>query len=225
MPLQTIELIESETAPLLANFFKAGQDNVMNFDLLLQMLDQKEILPLLASYFFRANLCLFNNKCKETIEHVYQSPAVFQKLIQHSSHSAISNTLQLYLSLDMNKNLPKCPERLATKVGVVKSILQRITEEGSTQGVNSVLAIENLSAVLIEVVDKYFLIVDGKAMMEVLCSQESVQAMLDLIKVESESSFPAFHFFISLINYYSYSSFSDDPKTSPETLKKNAEKL
>lgn len=39
-------------------------------------------------------------------------------------------------------------------------------------------------------------------------------------------AFPVFSFFISLINYYSFSSFnSNDPNTSAETARKNAERL
>ena len=35
---------------------------MLNFDLMFTILDQNEILPLLAGYFFRANLCILNNK-------------------------------------------------------------------------------------------------------------------------------------------------------------------
>jgi len=62
--------------------------------------------------------------------------------------------------------------------------------------------------VLIETVDKYYLIVDGKQMIEVITSQPCVQIMVELINQQNEIAFPAFGFFIALINYYSFSSFN-----------------
>jgi hypothetical protein len=64
--------------------------------------------------------------------------------------------------------------------------------------------------VLIETVDKYYLIVDGKQMIEVITDQPSVEIMMRLIKDNHEVAFPAFSYFISLINYYSFSSFNTD---------------
>lgn len=77
---------------------------MLNFDLLFSVLDQHDILPLLAGYFFRTNLCLLNNRYKETIDRVYSKPKIFHSLIRHSEHMAISNTVQLFLNLDINKS-------------------------------------------------------------------------------------------------------------------------
>lgn len=65
LPLQVIEMIEAETTCILNGFFKEGElKEMLNFDLLFSMLEQTEILPLLAGYFFRTNLCLLNNRYK-----------------------------------------------------------------------------------------------------------------------------------------------------------------
>jgi hypothetical protein len=72
------------------------------------------------------------------------------------------------------------------------------------------LIVENLMTVLIETIEKYYLILDGKAMVEILTSQQCIETMLALIKENWEGAFPAFNFFISLINYYSFSSFNAD---------------
>jgi len=67
------------------------------------MLEQSEVLPLLAGYFFRTNLCLLNNRYKEVIDRIYSNTKIFQNLINHSEYMAISNTIQLFLNLDINK--------------------------------------------------------------------------------------------------------------------------
>jgi hypothetical protein len=72
------------------------------------------------------------------------------------------------------------------------------------------LIVENLMTVLIETIEKYYLILDGKSMVEILTSQQCIETMLALIKENWEGAFPAFNFFISLINYYSFSSFNAD---------------
>lgn len=64
--------------------------------------------------------------------------------------------------------------------------------------------------VLIEVIEKYYLLLDGKVLVEALTSQQAIETMLALIKENWEGAFPAFNFFISLINYYSFSSFNSD---------------
>jgi hypothetical protein len=48
--------------------------------------------------------------------------------------------------------------------------------------------------------------------------------MLALIKENWEGAYPAFNFFISLINYYSFSSFNAD-ETDPEKKLKNLQRL
>jgi hypothetical protein len=50
------------------------------------------------------------------------------------------------------------------KLDVIKLIFKQIEEEGRKKGPDSAAIIENLCSVLIETVDKYYLICDGKHM-------------------------------------------------------------
>lgn len=70
-----------------------------------KLLDAPEVLPLLAGYLFRANICLLNNRQKETIDKIYSMPQVFSKLIDHSYLMSITNIIQLFLNLDLNKHM------------------------------------------------------------------------------------------------------------------------
>ena len=65
LPLLAIEMIETETTCILNNFFKeTGKHDAVFFDNLFQCLSEHEILPVLAGYIFRVNLCLMNNRQK-----------------------------------------------------------------------------------------------------------------------------------------------------------------
>ncbi len=61
-------------------------------------------------------------------------------------------------------------------------------------------------------------------LVEILTSQQCIETMLALIKENWEGAYPAFNFFISLINYYSFSSFNAD-ETDPEKKSKNLQRL
>jgi hypothetical protein len=128
LPLQSIEMVETETTCILNGFFREGEGQVLNFDLMCSMVDQEEVLPLLAGYFFRANLCLLNNKYKETIDRIYGNPRYFHRMIGHAQHMAISNTIQLFLNLDSSKNPVSQPEKLSIKLEVIKAIIDRLKE-------------------------------------------------------------------------------------------------
>ena len=102
--------------------------------------------------------------------------------------------------------------------------MQRIENERKAKGPDSGVVIENLMTVLIETIEKYYLILDGKTLVEILTSQQCIETMLALIKDNWEGAYPAFNFFISLINYYSFSSFNAD-ETDPEKIHKNLQRL
>ena len=53
--------------------------------------------------------------------------------------------------------------------------------EGRKKGIDSSAILENLCSVLIETIDKYYLIVDGKQMIETIISQPNIQIMLQII--------------------------------------------
>lgn len=104
---------------------------------MMSMLDQQEVLPLLAGYFFRTNLCLLNNKYKETVDRVYANSKVFKSLIANSDNMAISNTIQLFLNLDINKNVTSQPQKLAIKCEVIRSIFQKMSDQSRKRGPDS----------------------------------------------------------------------------------------
>lgn len=78
---------------------------------------------------------------------------------------------------------------------------------------------------MIETVDKFYLIQDGKQMIEVITDQTSIDVMMGLIRENNELAFPAFSFFISLINYYSFSSFNTEEIQNAELARKNVERM
>lgn len=51
-------------------------------------------------------------------------------------------------------------------------------------------------------------------MIEVIIDQPSIEIMITLIKDNNEIALSAFAFFISLINYYSFSSFNSEEQTN-----------
>lgn len=85
--------------------------------------------------------------------------------------------------------------------------------------------IENLCSVLLETIEKYYLIVDGKQMMEIITSDKIISVMMNLIQSNiHDHAFSGCNFLISLINYYSFSSFNSDDLNT-EAGKKNLERL
>lgn len=67
-----------------------------------------QVLPMLAGYFLRVNICLLNNKYRETIDCMYENERNFELLLENSHSLSITNTLQVYLNLDLTKN-PQTP--------------------------------------------------------------------------------------------------------------------
>jgi len=54
--------------------------------------------------------------------------------------------------------------------------------ENKIRSYKSAAIIENLCSVLIETIDKYYLILDGKPMIEAIVEQSSIEVMMTLIK-------------------------------------------
>jgi hypothetical protein len=148
------------------------------------------------------------------------------KMINHANHMAMTNILQLFLNLDTNKcQIPHTEEKLTQKINVLQSIITRIQTEHTINSLDSATIIENLCSILVETIEKYYLIVDGKQMMEVIVGEKCITTMMGLLKSTNHGhAFSACNFFISLINYYSFSSFNVD-ELSSEAAKKNLERL
>lgn len=87
---------------------------------------------------------------------------------------AISNTVQLFLNLDINKSTTSQPDKLSIKLDIMRAIIKKIDTENKIRSQSSSSIIENLCSVLIETVDKYYLIQDGKQMIEVITDQSSI---------------------------------------------------
>lgn len=225
-PLMAVEMVETETTCILNTFFKEAAPKTTYIEAMFGFLDGKDLLPMLAGYFFRVNICLMNNRQKETVETLYAKPHLLMKLVDHAEHMPIANVIQLYLNLDINKHVSvENEDRTKTKVELVGRILRKIESEMKVKSDRSCIIIENLCVILCETIEKYYLIVDGKSMMDIITSDKTISLFMGLVRnSEKEYAFPAFNFFISLINYYSFSSFNVDD-VSTEAGKKNLERL
>lgn len=140
---------------------------------------------------------------------------------------AASNIVQLFLNLDINKhqNIGTSEEKLKIKLEVLNKIVNKIETESMNKREKSCNILENLCLILCETIEKYYLIIDGKQLMDIITSEKTILAIMSLIRSSSSDyAFPGFNFCISLINYYSFSSFNVDDVTT-EAGKKVLEKL
>lgn len=107
---------------------------------------------------------------------MYDFKGPLLQLANHTYNKAIVNTLLLYLNLDMTRNPVIQPERTQIKLQVLKVLYSQIKSsfEGykKDNGKNdkNEIVIENICDVLIEIVEKYYLITDGKVMLDYIAS-------------------------------------------------------
>ena len=89
------------------------------------------------------------------------------------------------------------------------------------------MRVENLSSVLIELLEKYYLIADGKQMVDqILYQDNNVKSLFkNLTNKNSDISMSLLNILISVVKYYSLSSFNSEEWNNPEQRKKNEEKL
>lgn len=74
---------------------------------------------------------------------------------------------------------------------------------------------QNLTNILIEVVEKYYLISDGKAMLEPILASASIELFTDMAMSSVPFiAMPAITLLISLVNYYSFSNMNNEDKES-----------
>ena len=57
---------------------------------------------------------------------MYANKEVLQLLASHCYSQALTNTLMIYLNLDMTKNPQPNPDRLLIKVNIVKTLFDKI---------------------------------------------------------------------------------------------------
>lgn len=107
---------------------------------------------------------------------IYDFKSPLLQLANHTYNKALVNTLLLYLNLDMTRNPIIHPGRTQLKLQVLKvlysqirSSFQNYKADGGKNEKNEIV-IENICEVLIEIVEKYYLITDGKAMLDYVTS-------------------------------------------------------
>ena len=59
---------------------------------------------------------------------MYENPRNFDLLLENCQSLSITNTLQVYLNLDLTKNAQTPPERLNTKINVINRLMRIIDE-------------------------------------------------------------------------------------------------
>lgn len=110
------------------------------------------------------------------VDIVYDFKTPLLQLATHTYNKAIVNTLLLYLNLDMTRNPTVQPERTQLKLQILKILYQKLTisfEQSKIDAFNneqSEIEVENICDILIEIVEKYYLIVDGKIMLDFIAT-------------------------------------------------------
>lgn len=84
------------------------------------------------------------------------------------------NTLQLYLLLDVDKFPSPNQERINFKLLLLNELCCRVKLEYDNYKQNpseqSLIVLESISELIVEVVDRYYLIADGKLFLEIIMS-------------------------------------------------------
>ena len=107
---------------------------------------------------------------------------------------------------------------------MIRKILELLSNEEKKAGEDSGVIAENLILILNEIVDKYYLIADGKAMMDQLLNEKSISMLMGMVSRQSEFSLNAMQLCLCLMKYYSFSSFNSEDG-SEELRRKNMERL
>lgn len=77
------------------------------------------------------------------------------------------------------------------------------------------LVVQNISTILMEVADRYYLIADGKEMLDIILTEKPIEMFLAMSsEANTLISQPAINMLVSLVNYYSFSSLNSEDKTS-----------
>ena len=107
---------------------------------------------------------------------------------------------------------------------MIKKILNKIDLERKKGTTDSSIKIENLIVILNETIDKYYLIADGKLMLEMILDEKPVAMILEMISKNSSYSSSAMQLCLYIMKYYSFSSFNTEEQNE-EINKKNMERL
>lgn len=135
----------------------------------------------------------------------------------------MTNTVQVLMSLDASKTGAYSEERKNLKVETIVAVIGRLQFDSSDPMGDSV---QNLTNILVEVVEKYYLIADGKQMLEPILASSTIERLVDLSLCGNPFvALPVMSLLISIINYYSFSSMNSEDKDNEENTLKNIERI
>lgn len=81
--------------------------------------------------------------------------------------------------------------------------------------------IQNIGEVLIEIIEKYYLISDGKAMLQIITNQENVSLVVEIFMSGGSIAMAASNIVGWLMRYYCLSSFNTEDPQNMELNKRN----
>ena len=64
--------------------------------------------------------------------------------------------------------------------------------------------------VLQELIEKYYLIADGKILLETILEAKNCELIISMMGAEKEYSYPAMMVALMILKYYTFSSFNSD---------------
>lgn len=237
-PLLSVEMVETETVSVLSSFFKPAEGGVpahllprdpppgppVYLDLLFSLVDQCSPLPLLTGYFQRVCSVLLSTRLRETAEFFYSRPGFFRKLLSHLEDTNLANVAALFLNLDSAKLGKQYDEWRPKKLECVHLLLDRLAERGGAAPDG--LLIQNITGILGDIPEKYYLIADGKELLDVVLSEKSVGILFGLVeKPNPLLSIPAASLLVALVNYYAFCSLNTEDRQNAELTQKNRERL
>ncbi|KAL4475412.1 hypothetical protein ABPG72_022047 [Tetrahymena utriculariae] len=130
------------------------------------------INEVLAGYWSKVVLSLVQMKPQEMMQYILTSQGVLDGLFRHINNQSIASVVQTLLILESNKFSSQTQEFLKDftdiKVKAIGEFINKFGEYCSEE-------IQNLALIFTEIISKYYLIQDGKEMLEYLCSEESVE--------------------------------------------------
>lgn len=132
----------------------------------------------------------------------------------------------LFLNLDSAKLGRTYDEWRPSKCEAVTVLLDELTKEEAANTDGSGMIVQNITAIFVEIADKYYLLADGKEMLDLILADKSISLYFLLMeKTNALVAIPAISLLMSLVNYYAFSSLNAEDKTSPELNQKNRERL
>ncbi len=195
---------------IVSSFFKSinPSNDAIYLDLLFGILDQENPLLLLTGYFSRVCHVLLTTRYKELTDHFYSRPGLFDKLLRLSHDANIANVIMMFLNLLSTKLDRQYDDRRIVRVDCVRKVLGCIEQ---LKDMADGLVVENLCRVLTETTEKYYLIADGKELLDVILNEKTISQLFVLSQNPNTLiSLPIVTLLVSLIDYYAFSSLNSE---------------